>query len=96
MLSSKCTFAQPQVEYLGHIVSARGVSTDPAKIESIQSWPTPHTPTEHRGFLGLTGYYRRFIKNMSLSAGCYMIVLRRIPSSGAHNNSMHSTNLSTR
>jgi hypothetical protein len=59
---SKCTFATQSVEYLGHIISGDGVATDPSKISSIISWPTTTTITQLRGFLGLTGYYRRFVK----------------------------------
>ena len=63
---SKCSFAVSQVEYLGNILSARGVATDPSKVEAMQNWPTPKNIKQLRGFLGLTGYYRRFIKNYAL------------------------------
>lgn len=59
---SKCKFSQSEIDYLGHIISKEGVSTDPAKIKIIVNWPVPKTVTQLRAFLGLTGYYRRFIK----------------------------------
>ncbi|MDD0148689.1 hypothetical protein PSY31_23670, partial [Shigella flexneri] len=54
----KCSFGVDKVEYLGHVVSANGVSVDPAKIECIKSWEQPKTIKGLRGFLGLAAYYR--------------------------------------
>lgn len=65
---SKCSFAQTQPEYLGHIISDEGVTTDPTKIEATLQWPTPSTITELRGFWGMTRYYRNFVKHYGFIA----------------------------
>jgi hypothetical protein len=60
---SKCAFGASEVEYLGHIVGKAGVRVDPKKIEAMQDWPHLKTLKSLCGFLGLTGYYRKFVKN---------------------------------
>ncbi|GJS13303.1 putative reverse transcriptase domain-containing protein [Tanacetum coccineum] len=62
---SKCEFWIPRVQFLGHVIDCQGIHVDPAKIESIKDWASPKTPTEIRQFLGLAGYYRRFIEGFS-------------------------------
>ncbi|GKB81061.1 putative reverse transcriptase domain-containing protein [Tanacetum coccineum] len=62
---SKCEFWIPKVQFLGHVIDSEGIHVDPAKIESIKDWASPKSPTEIHQFLGLVGYYRRFIKGFS-------------------------------
>lgn len=59
---SKCKFGRIQIDYLGHIITENGIVVDPRKMDSITNWPLPRTPKEMHGFLGLIGYYCKFIK----------------------------------
>nr|GEV61461.1 hypothetical protein [Tanacetum cinerariifolium] len=62
---SKCEFWLKEVQFLGHVVNRDGIHVDPSKVESVKNWKTHESPTEICSFLGLTGYYRRFIENFS-------------------------------
>lgn len=60
---AKCLFAKKQVTYLGHFISNKGIWVDPEKIKAVENWPQPKNIRGLRGFLGLTGYYKRFIRH---------------------------------
>ncbi|GKB40968.1 putative reverse transcriptase domain-containing protein [Tanacetum coccineum] len=62
---SKCEFWIPKVQFLGHVIDSQGIHVDPTKIESIKDWASPKTLTEIRQFLGLAGYFGRFIEGFS-------------------------------
>ena len=62
---SKCNFLKAHVQYLGHLISGKGIEPVPEKLESIKNMPSPTTPKEVKQFLGLIGYYRKFIPKFS-------------------------------
>ncbi|XP_058742588.1 uncharacterized protein LOC131615102 [Vicia villosa] len=72
----KCVFAARQIEYLGHIISKGGVAPDTEKVKAILDWPTPRSLSTLRGFLGLTGFYRRFVKGYATLAAPLTDLLR--------------------
>lgn len=73
---SKCVFAVDSVHYLGHIISSGTMTQDPSKVAAIKDWPPPRSLSALRGFLGLTGFYRRFVRNYAILAAPLTDLLR--------------------
>jgi hypothetical protein len=73
----KCEFQRKEVSYLGHLVTDKGIRPDPAKVKSVYEFPTPKNPKQVKMFLGLAGYYRRFIPKFSLIAKPLNRLLRK-------------------
>jgi hypothetical protein len=77
LMKSKCSFGKSAVTYLGHIVFAQGVAMDPSKVDVVESWPIPRTIRALRSFLGLIGYYRKFIAGYGSVAAPLTTLLKR-------------------
>lgn len=84
---SKCRFGCREVAYLGHIITENGTAVDPTRLEAIAQWPQPSTPKALRGFLGLTGYYWKFIESIAAPL-LSMICLKKGCSAGMKQGKM--------
>lgn len=86
----KCDFGKQELEYLGHIITNKGMKVDQSKIKAILEWPAPTNITELHGFLGLTNYYRKFVKDYGIIARLLTNRLRRDSSLGTSRTNEHS------
>lgn len=74
---SKCSFAQQKLSYLGHSIRPNGVATEEDKIKAVKDWPTPQSVKDLRSFLGLAGYYRKFVRNFGVFSKPLTNLLRK-------------------
>jgi hypothetical protein len=74
---SKCAFGERSIAYLGHVISDAGVAMDPAKVQVVSAWPQPHSARAVRGFLGLAGYYRKFVQDYDSIAAPLTALLKK-------------------
>jgi len=76
---SKCEFWLSSVSFLGHVISREGIQVDPKKVEAVSNWPRPTSVTEIRSFLGMAGYYRRFVQDFSrISAPMTKLIRKQV------------------
>jgi hypothetical protein len=76
-LPDKCEFLRKEVSYLGHVIGPTGVKPDEKRVKAVKDFPEPKTTRELKGFLGLAGYYRRFVPNFSKTAKPLTELLRK-------------------
>ena len=74
---SKCEFWMDEVQFLGYVISAKGIAVDPTKVEAVVKWESPKSATEIKSFVGLADYYRRFIEGFSKTVAPLTLLTRK-------------------